>query len=120
MLIGDAVSVAKLRAVKGIGEKLVVVAPDKPVQWDVYSDEESLLEFVENSTLEFDGAKIPVTHYTFDNGGTPTHLWVSQAGILIRMTDKESTYVLAGYRQYRPLIPEIKVEKLSSTSAETE
>lgn len=110
VLIGDVVSVAKLRAVKGIADKLTVIAPDKPVEWEVYSDEKSVLKFEEKSTLEFSGTKIPVNHYTFENGGGPFHLWVPPSGILIKMSDEEATYVLMDYKQYKPLIPEIKVE----------
>jgi hypothetical protein len=116
VLIGDAVNVAKLKAVRGLGEKLTVIAPDKPVNWDLYSDEESLLELVDTTTVDVDGTKVAAKHYTFKNGGQPMDLWITESGLLIKMsgTGDRLEWALANYKQYKKLIPELPIEKSDS------
>lgn len=115
VLIGDALNVARLKAIKGPDQKLTVIAPDKPVEWNLSSDEESLLEFAGTKTAEIDGIKTAAKHYTLTNGDRPMDVWVSESGLLLRMSDAGGgDVVLANYRQYKPLIKEIKVENASS------
>jgi hypothetical protein len=111
VLIGDAVSVAKLKEA-GVGDKLVVVAPDKPTPWELYSDDESLLELIGTATGEVDSAKVVAKRYTFKNGDKPMDLSVTESGILIRMSGagEGGDLVLANYRQYKKLIPELPLE----------
>jgi hypothetical protein len=111
VLIGDAVNVAKLKEVQGLNQKLTVFAPDKPTEWEVYSDEESLLELVGTETVEINGAKISVRHYTLTNGTKPMGLWITDTGILIRMSGvaDDGLLVLSNYKQYKNLIPELPV-----------
>jgi hypothetical protein len=118
VMIGDAVSVAKLEAVKTPGQTLTVIAPDKPIPWGFSSDEESPLEFIGIESLDVGGAKLAAKHYTFTNGNQPTNLWIAGSGLLIKMADAaHGEVLLANYKQYKKFIPELPVEPQPATSA---
>ena len=116
VLIGDAVSVAKLKAVQRPGQTLTVIAPDKPIPWDFDSEEESVLEFVATEQFDFNGAKLAVRHYTFANGPRPMNLWITASGLLIKLGEGPGDFVLANYKQYTKLIPELPVEPAPADS----
>ena len=111
-VLGDAVNVAKLEAVRAPGQKLEVHGADPEAAWDFDSEEEGPLQFVGNEDLEVSGAKIATGHYSIKSpksGGTD--LWISESGLVIKMSGgEESEFVLNSYRQYRKMIPELKVE----------
>jgi hypothetical protein len=118
VMIGDAVNVARLEAVKTPGQTLTVIAPNKPIPWDFASDEESPLEFIGIESLDVSGTKVAAKHYTLTNGNQPTNLWIAGSGLLIKMSDAErGEFVLAGYWQCKKLIPELPVQPQPSTSA---
>jgi hypothetical protein len=118
VMIGDAVSVAKLKAVQQPGQKLFVVAPSKPIPWDFNTDETSPLEFVGSESVDLEGTKVSTRHYTFTNGGQPMHLWIAPPGILVKLAqgDGDGDFVLTHYKQYRSLIPELPVEPQTSAN----
>jgi hypothetical protein len=109
---GDAVNVAKPEKAIQPNQKPTVIAPDKPIPWEVSSDEESPLEFVGRETEDLNGTKVASRHYTFTSGSTPMNLWVAGPGILTRLSqgDGHGDYVLNNFKQYKNLIPELPVE----------
>jgi hypothetical protein len=109
VLIGDAVNVANLQAVKQPQQNLVVVASKKPTEWELYSNEESLVEMVGAGTVEVDGVKVAARHYTFTNGDNRLDLWIAGSGVPVKLDAHVDAYVLVNYKQYKRLIPELPV-----------
>jgi hypothetical protein len=114
VLIGDAVNIAKLRQTAGVGDKLKVVAPDKPIPWKIYSDEESLLELVGPDNVQVDDKNVAAQHYIYHSGEDAMNLWVTSSGVLVRFSDRGVDSVLSGFTQYRKLIPELSVAQVSA------
>ncbi len=112
VMIGDAINVAKLEAIRATGQTLVVMAPDKPIAWGFSSDEESPLQFVATENLEVNGTKVAARHYTLTNGNAATNLWIAGSGLLIKLAGLggPGEFVLTNYKQYKKLIPELQVE----------
>lgn len=112
VMIGDAVSVAKLKEVQRPGQTLTVIAPDKPIPWDFSSDEDTTLEFAATESVDLNGVKVAARHYVYGNAEKPMDLWIAGSGFLIRLAGGEETgdFVLVNYKQYEKLIPELPVE----------
>jgi hypothetical protein len=95
-----------------------VIAPDSvDNDWNFDSEDEETLQFIGAETLEFDGTKIAAKHYAFGNEGEAKHLWVAGPGVLVKISGSEpdDVLVLANYKQYKALIPGIKVDKPSTS-----
>ena len=82
----------------------------------VSAEEDGVLEFVAPESLEVGGTKVAVKHYSLRSGDSkPFELWTTESGILIKLSDDEGLdFVLANYKQYRKLIPELPVETRSA------
>jgi hypothetical protein len=100
------VNVAKLEAIKRPGQTLTVVAPEKPIAWKLTTKEESQLELVNTEMLEIGGTKVATKRYALGNGEEPINLWTAGPGLVAKMNN----LVLANYKQYKKLIPELPVE----------
>jgi len=112
VMIGDAINIAALRS---IGKPLTVVAPTKPIPWSFRSAEESSLNFVGLESVEIQGAKVAVRHYTLTANKDPTEIWIAKSGLLTKLAlGNHLTFVLANYKQYRQVLPELGVEKTST------
>jgi hypothetical protein len=107
-MITDAVNIASLEAAaKTLGQTPTVIAPGKPIAWELSVKEESPLEFVGTETMDFNNDKIVVTHCTFGNDSHALQLWTADpGGLVVRL----GNLVLANYKQYRPIIPEVVTE----------
>lgn len=115
VMIGDAVNVATLKAIKPPLQDLKVMAPSKPIPWTFKSPEESSVEFVASESMELNGTKVAVTHYSLTNAKTSANVWITDSGLVAKLSqNKYSSYILTGYRQYRKLIPELQVEGITS------
>jgi hypothetical protein len=106
VMLGDAVNIAKLEAIQRPGQTLNVIAPNKPIAWKLSTKEESPLELVGTETLEINGTKVAVKHYTFGKGDKPMNLWTAGSGLVVKFNNM----VLANYKQYRKLIPELPTQ----------
>jgi hypothetical protein len=107
VMLADAVNIASLEALKMPGRTLTVVAPEKPIPWELSVNEESPLELVGTETMDLNNNKIVVKHYTFGNDRNAMQLWAaSPSGLVVRL----GNLVLANYKQYRPIIPEVGIE----------
>lgn len=107
VMIGDAVNVAKLEALK---KPLTVIAPGKPLPWNLTTTEESLFEFVASESKEVDGTKVAVRHYASKGKKNTWDLWITDSGLLTKAAlGGNFSFVLAQYKQYRKIIPELQV-----------
>jgi hypothetical protein len=108
VMFGDAVNIASLgRAAKTLGQTPTVIAPGRPIAWELSVKEESPLEFVGTETMDFNNDKIVVTHYTFESDSHALQLWTAgPGGLVVRL----GNLVLANYKQSRPIIPEVVTE----------
>jgi hypothetical protein len=82
----------------------------------VSAEEDGVLEFVAAESLEVGGTKVAVKHYSLKSGNSkPFELWTTESGVLIKLSDADEglDFVLANYKQYRKLIPELPVETRS-------
>jgi len=111
VMIGDAVNVAALEAIK---KPLTVIAPDKPTPWGFRSAEELSFEFVASETMELNGTQVAVKHYASTDKKKPGSFWTTDAGLIVKLTLNGPSVVLVDYKQYKKLIPELQVEKTSS------
>jgi hypothetical protein len=113
LALTDRLNIAALEAAKGPNQTVTAIVPPGYTDWEFESDEETPLEVQEAEEIQIDGKKITAAHYSFNNAEEgPTNLWVSPAGLLVKMVDKDNIeFVLANYRQYKNLIPEFKVEE---------
>jgi TonB family protein len=118
VMLGDAVNVAALEAVKAPGQTLGVVAPTKPIGWEVRVKEESQLELIGTETLDMFGSKISTKHYAFGNGSKPMNLWTAGPGLVVKFNNS----ILTHYTQYKKLIPELptEVKQISSIPSHSE
>ncbi len=108
VMIGDAVNIAKLQA---IGKPLTVIAPDKPIPWSFRSGEETSFEFVASETMELNGKKIAVKHYSFTDHEKQGDIWITDSGLLTKLTAGGNfSFVLRNYKQHRKIIPELPVD----------
>jgi hypothetical protein len=106
VMIGDGVNLAALETLK---RPITTFAPDKPIGWKLSVKETSSLQFIGTETMELSNTKIVVTHYTLGSSSNATHLWTAgAAGIVVKMGD----WILANYKQYQPVIPEVESGKL--------
>lgn len=116
VLIGDAVNVAALEKVKKAGQTLTVVAPSKPIPWSFRSEEGSSLEFIASEQVEVNGMKVAVKHYSSSQRSASGGFWITDSGLIIKMAlSGDSAFVLAGFKQYRKIIPELPVEQNDSS-----
>jgi hypothetical protein len=116
VMIGDAVNVAALEKVKKPGQTLTVVAPSKPIPWSFRSEDESSLEFIASEQVELNGMKVAVKHYGSNHRGASEGVWITDSGLIIKMALSENSgFVLAGFKQYRKIIPELPVEQSASS-----
>jgi hypothetical protein len=116
VMIGDAVNVARLEAIK---KSLTVIAPDKPIQWGFRPAEKSPLEFIASEIMELDGTKVAVKHYGLTDQNTQGGVWATDAGFVVKLVlNEDSNFVLADYKQYKKLIPELQLEKADAKGTE--
>jgi hypothetical protein len=115
LILTDKLNIAALEAVKGPNHKVTAVVPDSYTDWEFDSDEETALEIHGKEEIQIDAKKITAEHSSFKSSEEgPTDLWLSSAGLLVKMVDKgNAEFVLSNYRQYKALIPEFKVEESS-------
>jgi hypothetical protein len=113
VMIGDAVSAAILEAMKTPSQTLVVVAPDKPIPWSFTSEPESSLQFVDAESIDLSGTKVATKHYACITKGDEGGLWITDSGLLVKLVLGGASYSLADYKQYRKIIPELQVEKVT-------
>jgi hypothetical protein len=96
---------AKLRAVNP-GATLTVPSLDNSAEWSFSSEMENEFKFAGTETIQVKQEKISTKHYVLSGPGEPMHLWITRSGILVKIDD----VVLINYKQYRKLIPELKVD----------
>ena len=106
VMLGDAVNVARLQAVMRPGQTLNVVAPQKPIPWELSIKEESPLEIIGKETIEINKTEIAVKHYRYVSGNDAMNLWTAGNGIVVKLAN----FTLVNYKQYRQLIPELATE----------
>ena len=118
-MIGDAVNIANLQAIKTPAQTLTIVAPTKPISWGFRSPKESSLEFVARESQELNGTKIAVKHYSSSADKTKTAgVWITDSGFITKIIgDRNATHALVNYKQYKKLIPELPIEAVSSKAA---
>ena len=118
MLI-DTVNMAYLESVKSPGTTLTAPGALQQTEWDFSSDDEEpqALEFVGVETVEIDGTKVTSNRYRYGSGRTPTNLWIAAPGLPIKVSGDDFDLVLANYKQYKKLIPELPVEPQQATPA---
>ena len=88
---------------------VIRVFDDENGQIDFNVDEEDPLEFLREEKLEFNGTPVAVRHYKY---ATHDELWIADSGILIKSSHEgKDNYVLTAYKQYKKLIPELRVDK---------
>jgi hypothetical protein len=111
-LLVDAVNLANLEAVRGPGTAIVVPGDGKNAQWDFSSDEEEPVEFVGTETVEIGGTKVAARHYILQSGDEPMNLWMAGIGLPVKLSGAQTDedLVLTNYKQYKKLIPEIRIE----------
>ena len=79
----------------------------------VSAEDDGVLEFVATESLEVGGTKVGVSHYSLKSGDSkPFDLWTTESGVVIKLSDEDEglDFVLANYKQYKKLIPELPVE----------
>lgn len=115
LILTDKLNIAALEAVKAPNQTVTAIVPESYTDWEFDSDEETLLEIQGTEEIQIDGRKIAAVHYSLKSAEEgPTDFWLSSAGFLVKMVDKgNAEFVLSNYRQYKPLIPELKVEENS-------
>jgi hypothetical protein len=115
LILTDKLNIAALEAVKGPNQTVTAVVPDSYTDWEFDSDEETALKIHGKEEIQIDAKKITAEHSSFKSSEeSPTDLWLSSAGLLVKMVDKgNAEFVLSNYRQYKALIPEFKVEESS-------
>lgn len=110
VMLGDAVNIAKLQAVMRPGQTLSVLAPGKPIPWELSIKEESPLEMIGKETIEINKTEIAVKHYGLVSGDNTVNLWTAGNGIVVKVGLKAGNLTLVNYRQYRQLIPELATD----------
>jgi len=109
--LADAVTLAKLEEVKAPGSTISVPGA-RDVRWDFDSDEQDTLQFIGSQPVKIGEAEVSAKHYTFQSGEQTQNLWLAPSGVLVKLAGGEdnSEIVLANYKQYKKLIPELRVE----------
>ena len=111
LVLTDKLNVAALKAAMAPNQTLTVISPEHYTEWEFDSEEETALELVGTEEVKMNGTKITATHYRLNLAEEPAHFWTTRSGLLIKMSDKKnSEYVLRNYKQYKNLVPELKVE----------
>jgi hypothetical protein len=102
--LGDAVNVAALEELKtkNPNMRVTVLQPDKPIAWQLSTQEEDQLRFLGTEAMEVDGTKVAANHYTYGND-RPLDLWTVGPGLIVKVDG----FVLTNYKQYKKLIPEV-------------
>jgi hypothetical protein len=120
-LIGGAVNMAHLNEGKVPLSVVTLAGGGKDVECDLSSEEEGPLGFIASESLEVSGTKVAVKHYTFASGNKPMDLWITESGVLIKLSDADEglVYVLVNYKQYKKLIPELPVEAVRKDTQKT-
>jgi len=113
VMIGDAVNIAALEKIK---KPLKVVAPGKPIPWSFRSEEETTLEFVASEHVDVNGRKVAVKHYSSNNRNASLDVWTTNFWTHHQaLYRRNSKFVLASFKQYRKIIPELPVEQNASS-----
>jgi hypothetical protein len=119
LILTDKLNIAAVEAVKGPNQTVIAITPEKYTEWEFESDEETPLVTLGKEEIQIDGKKITAIHYSVksrDEG--PTDFWMA-AGLLVKMMDRENAeFVLNNYRQYKTLIPDLKVEENSKIQSQ--
>jgi hypothetical protein len=109
----DDINIAALQAVMTPNQKFTAIRPEHYTAWEFISDDEDeeILVFIGVEDVQLSGTKVAARHYSLTSGDVTMHFWLADPGILVKMTAGEGAeYSLTNYRQYRKLIPEVKVD----------
>jgi hypothetical protein len=110
----DEINIAGLKAVLTANQKFTAVRPEGYTPWQFISSDDGVETLVSLGTeeVEFAGAKLAARHYSLSSRGQALHFWMVGPGILLKATMGQNTQcVLINYRQYKKLIPDVKVEE---------
>ena len=118
-LTGGAANMAHLEKGKVPIAVVTFAGGGKNAACDLTAEEEGPLEFVETANLEVAGVEVAAKHYTMKSGEEVEDLWISNSGLLLKMSDRkeEGDFVLANYRQFKKLIPELPAESDKNQAA---
>lgn len=109
-LLDGAVNMARLEKGK-TSVATITVSGGSQEEWVFSAEEEGMLEFAGVESMEIGGTRVAVRHYSLRSGEETLNLWIAGSGILVKMSRGEGDeFVLTNYRQYKKLIPELKVE----------
>jgi len=110
-LLGAIVDEAKLRAVNP-GATLTVPSVGNDAEWSINSDaEQNEFKLAGTEIMKVNQQQISTRHYVLTGQDEPMHLWIAGPGVLLRIND----VVLTNYKQYRKLIPDLKIDTPAGT-----
>jgi hypothetical protein len=109
----DDINVAALQSVKGPNQKLEIFRPEQYVPWQFITDEgdKEQLEYYGREDVPLNGTGVPARHFVIKSGDQILNFWMAEPGLLVKVgTGTEMEYRLVNYKQYKNLIPAVKVE----------
>lgn len=113
----DEINVAMLQAVMTSKQTFRAIRPERYTEWEFISDDDDVetVSFLSAEEVELNETKVPARHYSIKTSGETLHFWMADPGILLKIKARGKVeYVLANYRQYKKLIPQIKVDEAAT------
>lgn len=109
LILGDAVASARMKQAKT--RNFTFYGADPNEEWDFNSEEVGALEFINREDVEISGTKVSTRHYVYELDDQPVNLWTTDSGLLLKMVDDGREFFLSHYKQYKKLVPELKVDE---------
>jgi hypothetical protein len=117
-LLGGGISMSRLEKGEVSLATILVAGGDDDEEWEITVDEEEPLKFVGNGTVTVGAITIAAKSYVYGSAEEPIKVWITDSGIPVKMvTGDWIGTVLANYKQYKKLIPELPVENDQNKAA---
>jgi hypothetical protein len=116
-LIGGGINMARLEEGE-VSLATITVSGGGDEGWELTADEEGPLKFAGKENVDISGMAIAAKHYVLKSDKESMDLWITDSGLVLKMQSVEQiAFVLANYKQYKKLIPELPVERDQNEAA---